>query len=123
VVGGYFGGPAGASAGSAAGGYLGSYFSDERLKTDIVKVGEHNGLDVVEFRYRKGKTRYRGVLAEQVRNKFPDAVSSRKGYLTVDYGKIGMPMERWCKKCNRFMPIETFQKNARARDGRVYLCT
>ena len=31
-------------------------------------------------------------------------------------------MERWCKRCERFKAIESFQKNARARDGRTYMC-
>lgn len=63
-------------------------FSDERLKTDITRVGElPNGLPVYTFRYKWGGPVQLGLMARDVEKVKPDAVSSLAGYLAVDYAK------------------------------------
>lgn len=73
--------------GALAGGVLGA-FSDERLKSNIVKIGRTpSGLNVYE--YDKFGKRERGVMAQEVDKIIPDAVSMHSsGYLMVDYSKI-----------------------------------
>lgn len=73
--------------GSAATGIAG-IFSDRRLKTDIRKTGEKNGLSVYSFRYVGGKQRYKGYMAQEVQEKHPHAVEEVDGFLTVNYSKI-----------------------------------
>lgn len=67
-----------------------SLFSDERLKSNIVKVGElPSGLNVYE--YDKFGKRERGVMAQEVEKVFPDAVSTHSsGYKMVNYSMLGI---------------------------------
>ncbi|MGZ8432758.1 MAG: tail fiber domain-containing protein [Candidatus Binatia bacterium] len=83
------------AAGSLIGG-LGAagFFSDAELKENIVKVGEKDGIDIVEFNYKGEPARYRGVLANQVADVRPDAVAERDGFKVVNYDAIGIPFER-----------------------------
>ena len=75
------------SLGSLAG--AGMMMSDERLKTDIKKLGKVGLLDVVEWTWNgvlgmKGKGF--GFLAQQVRELFPQFVREvQDGYLGIDY--------------------------------------
>jgi hypothetical protein len=63
--------------------------SDERLKMDIRKIGEHADLNVYEYNYINGKGPYIGVMAQEVQEKYPEAMGPEiSGYLTVDYGKL-----------------------------------
>ncbi len=70
--------------------------SDRRAKEDIVKVGQHPlGLGIYLFRYKApysrlyGTGRHIGVMADEVAEKYPDAVSRHEdGYLMVDYGRL-----------------------------------
>lgn len=66
-----------------------SLFSDERLKTDIRRVGETDeGLGVYTYRIGDGPTQM-GVMAQEVMAKKPDALGEpRDGFLTVDYGRV-----------------------------------
>ena len=70
--------------------------SDIRLKTDIEKVGvAENGLPLYNFRYIGGDAVYRGVMAQDVLEVFPEAVSTMpNGYLAVRYDMLGMRMTR-----------------------------
>lgn len=68
-------------------------FSDARLKENIEKVGEKNGFTLYAFNYLWSPIRYIGVMAQEVKKKFPEAVGTRDGFLTVDYGKLGLEME------------------------------
>lgn len=70
--------------------------SDERLKTDIRPVGRaDNGLTIYEFRYRGQPGLYRGVMAQEVQDMYPDATYQHEnGYLYVNYDALGMRMER-----------------------------
>lgn len=69
-------------------------FSDERLKENIVPMGQENGHNVYKFNYRNdplNKT-YIGVIAQEVQKTNPEAVFEHgdAGYLAVDYPKIGV---------------------------------
>lgn len=81
---------AGAQLGAA---YIGK--SDRRFKTDIVLLGtdERTGLDLYEFRYLDSPQRYRGVMADEVQAKYPQAVVVLPGgYLAVNYTMLGLEM-------------------------------
>jgi hypothetical protein len=63
-------------------------FSDERLKTDIKRVGTlDNGLPVYLFRYRGSSKIQMGVMAQDVEQVLPDAVEDFGSYKIVDYEK------------------------------------
>jgi hypothetical protein len=63
-------------------------FSDERLKTDIKRVGTlDNGLAVYTFRYRGTSKIQMGVMAQDVELVKPDAVEDFGSYKIVDYEK------------------------------------
>ncbi len=65
--------------------------SDVRLKTNIVRIGtRHDGLGVYQWDYVWGGPRATGVMAHEVRAKYPDAVRRVGGYDAVDYGKLGV---------------------------------
>jgi hypothetical protein len=70
-------------------GMLGMMFSDVRLKTDIKKVGEQDGHNVYEFRYKGQPEKHVGVMAQEVLMKKPEAVHDIGGLLAVDYSKLG----------------------------------
>lgn len=71
-------------------------WSDVRLKENVVLVGEENGHKIYEFNYVPSLDipgRYQGVLAQDVLNIEPDAVSVMEdGMMMVDYAKIGVEM-------------------------------
>lgn len=81
-----FGGGASSGAGAAAAA------SDKRLKENITKVGEEKGFNIYEFNYRdQPNKRFRGVIAQEVQDIMPEAIIKLdKGYLGVDYSKIGI---------------------------------
>ena len=70
--------------------------SDRNVKEDIVRIGQHPlGLGIYVFRYkapyseRYGNHRRVGVMADEVAEKYPDAVSRHEdGYLMVDYSRL-----------------------------------
>ncbi|WP_243612421.1 tail fiber domain-containing protein [Shimia aestuarii] len=70
--------------------------SDERLKTDIDRVGTAaNGLPLYHFRYKGHPQVFEGVMAQDVLAHTPDAVLTMPGgYLAVDYGMLGLSMTR-----------------------------
>jgi hypothetical protein len=72
------------------------FCSDLRLKTDIEKVGvAANGLPVYNFKYIGSNAVYRGVMAQDVLEVFPEAVSTMpNGFLGVRYDVLGMRMVR-----------------------------
>jgi hypothetical protein len=83
--------------GAMAGGAMGMFaFSDVRMKENIVLVGtnESNGLNIYEFNYIGDDRRFRGVIAQEVEQVFPDAVFTGKdGRKRVNYAMLGMEME------------------------------
>lgn len=65
-----------------------SMFSDQRLKEDIKEVGElHDGQKIYSYNYKGDPTPRIGLMAQEVRERHPDAVTEIGGYLAVDYGK------------------------------------
>jgi len=70
--------------------------SDRRTKEEILEIGRHPlGLGIYRFRYKApydalyGVGRRVGVMADEVAEKYPDAVSRHEdGYLRVDYGRL-----------------------------------
>ena len=90
--------PAEAQAGSSGRGAGGSNttVSDARLKREISRIGTHPlGLGIYRFKYLWSDTAYLGVLAQEVVEKAPHAVTAGPGnYLAVDYPALGMQMTR-----------------------------
>lgn len=74
------------------GGKLGAAFilqSDRRLKRDIRRIGERNGLPLYEYRYLFGNKLHVGHMADEVAKVRPDAVlTDAHGYMAVDYGRL-----------------------------------
>jgi hypothetical protein len=70
-------------------GYFGTP-SDRRLKRDIEKVGKlDSGLNLYKYKYIDGDECFVGVMSDEVREMFPDAVSVRDdGYDQVNYSKL-----------------------------------
>lgn len=78
------------SVASTVGG-IASLFSDRRLKTDIVKIGEYpDGLGRYTYRYlARGAKRFEGVMADEVRKLRPWALGPKvAGFDTVNYGAL-----------------------------------
>lgn len=73
----------------AVGKFLGKLFSDNRLKTDLVKVGEIEGINIYTFRYTYDKSKIRiGVVAQELLNtQYKDVVTldTETGYYVVNY--------------------------------------
>ena len=89
VLGAYFGGPMGASVGAKIGGAAGgSLGSDRRLKSNIVALGKTPGGHSF-YEYDIAGRRERGVMAQELQQTLPEAVSrGMAGYLMVDYSKV-----------------------------------
>lgn len=69
--------------------------SDRRLKTDIHRVGYNSkiGAALYSFRYRHAPARvFIGVMADEVRGRFPKAVTKVNGFDVVNYGMLGIDM-------------------------------
>ena len=64
--------------------FLPMMFSDRRLKTDIVKITDINGLSLYSFRYRGGGPARVGFMADEVKKVFPQAVHNVGGYDVID---------------------------------------
>ena len=74
----------------------GNRISDIRLKTDVHRIGTTVlGLPLFQFQYRNRVGVFLGVMAQDVLKVEPSAVSmGADGYFMVDYGKLGISMER-----------------------------
>lgn len=86
----------------AHGGGRGGRRSDIELKHDIALISYlDNGLGFYRFSYNGSERTYVGVIAQEVQQLIPDAVTrGRDGYLRVDYQKIGVPFQsydRWVR--------------------------
>ena len=70
--------------------------SDVRLKENITKVGNSpSGINIYEWNYIGKPQRYRGVMAQEILERHPEAVALQPdGYMSVYYGKIDVNMER-----------------------------
>lgn len=79
------------------GGYMAyTGFSDIRLKDDIVKTGEQNGIPTYKWKWNKIAEKLGlsgsgyGTLSKVVRQIKPEAVTSKDGYDQVNYSMIGV---------------------------------
>ncbi len=77
------------------GGIAASVFSDIRLKENIEKITElDNGLNWYRWDWTQeakaivGDQQPEGVIAQEVQEIFPDAVTEKDGFMTVDYSRI-----------------------------------
>jgi hypothetical protein len=76
------------SLGAAAAPYAITAMSDVRLKSNIVKVGDHP-IGVGIYEYDIFGHRERGVIAQELMQVMPDAVHQHpSGYFMVDYGRL-----------------------------------
>jgi hypothetical protein len=69
--------------------------SDIRLKRDVALVARRSdGLGLYRFKYLWSDSVYVGVMAQEVALLRPAAVvhDPLSGYLTVDYGRLGLPL-------------------------------
>lgn len=85
---------AGATLGAA---WLGARPSDRRLKENVLWVGvdEGTGLALYEFSYKGLPGRWRGVMADEVEHRYPEAVlttDDEHAYKFVNYKLLGMEM-------------------------------
>lgn len=72
-------------------GSMGVYkYSDERLKTDIKKVGKaDSGENIYAYRYKAGGPFQLGVMADEIEESDPGAVAQTpSGYKAVNYGRV-----------------------------------
>ena len=90
--GGFRGGGGGGFGGGGRGGGGGGRRSDIALKHDIVLLGHlANGLGYYRFSYIGSPRAYVGVMAQEVENVKPEAVTrGSDGYLRVYYEKLGL---------------------------------
>ncbi len=81
--------------GAASMAKAGMFPSDERLKENIKLVGkdERTGLNLYEFSYKWSPKRFIGVMAQEVKVKFPEAVNELSGYMAVYYDMLGLEMK------------------------------
>jgi Chaperone of endosialidase len=83
--GGSIGGNAVSGLGSAGSSLMGSVFSDERLKEEIARVGKlDDGQPVYKYRYLGSPIWQIGVMAQDVENVVPEAVTDVGGYKAVN---------------------------------------
>jgi len=80
---------------TAGGGAILGLISDERLKTNIKKVGDHeSGLGWYRWEWNEegkrlaGAEEREGFIAQEVQKLYPAAIGEREGYLTVDYRRV-----------------------------------
>ena len=86
----------GAIAGAGLSAYTGGIGSDIRIKKNIEPAGvdEKTGLNLYDFNYKWGSKRFRGVMAQEVMDLYPEAVyTSGAGYLGVYYDMLGIKMK------------------------------
>jgi hypothetical protein len=83
--------------GRGGGGRGGGRRSDIRLKHDVVLLGYlNNGLGFYRFSYNGSDNKYVGVIAQEVLNVMPDAVTlGNDGYLRVNYEKLGLKFQTY----------------------------
>ena len=69
---------------------LGGLFSDVRMKEDIEPIGTtYSGTPIYRYRYKGGSPYQYGVLAQEIMDSQPDAVTlESNGMYSVDYRKV-----------------------------------
>ncbi len=73
--------------------------SDERLKDNIVKIGEsESGINIYKFNYKGKPEVYEGVIAQEVQQSNPEAVIEKDGFLAVNYDLIDVEFKEYGNK-------------------------
>jgi hypothetical protein len=70
--------------------------SDRRLKDNIEFAGvdDATGLNLYDFNYKWNPKRFRGVMAQEVKEMYPEAVyDSGAGWMGVYYDRLGIQMK------------------------------
>jgi hypothetical protein len=82
-------------AAAASGNTTVSFPSDRRLKKEVTRVATHPaGFGIYRFKYFWSDVEHTGVLAQEVLDIVPAAVSrGDDGFLRVNYAAIGMRMD------------------------------
>jgi hypothetical protein len=98
--GGFRGGGGGGFRGGGGGGFRGGgggRRSDIELKHDVELLGHlANGLGYYRFSYLGSSKPYVGVIAQEVQNLVPEAVTrGRDGYLRVYYEQLGLKLRTY----------------------------
>ncbi len=87
--------PGAAGGGGGAGGGAGGV-SDRRLKKNIHYLQMVNGIKLYRFQYIWSSTVYVGVMAQDLLESHPEAVTKDKfGFYRVDYNVLGLEMMTW----------------------------
>jgi hypothetical protein len=75
----------------------GLVYSDSRQKRDMLPIDcMANGLKLYRYRYRWSPTEYVGVLAQEVAEVVPEAVSKDAvAFLRVDYRRLGLRLRTY----------------------------
>lgn len=75
--------------------YGAGLFSDERVKENIVPIGEtYDGQPIYKYNYKDSPQTTIGLLAQDVEGRVPEAVGSVAGIKTVDYDVATKKAER-----------------------------
>ena len=95
--GGFMGGGGGGFMGGGGGGGGGGMMSDIRAKHAVQLLGKlDNGLGFYRFSYIGSDKSYVGVMAQDVQNVAPKAVTrGADGYLRVSYDQLGLKMQSY----------------------------
>mgnify|MGYP000951484463 CR=1 FL=1 len=75
----------------------GLVYADVRLKRDVQQMASlDNGIKLYRYRDRWSPTVFVGVLAQEVAEVVPEAVSKdADGYLLVDYRRLGLQLRTY----------------------------
>jgi len=75
----------------------GLVYADVRLKRDVRQMATlDNGIKLYRYRDRWSPTVFVGVLAQEVAQVIPEAVSKdADGYLLVDYRRLGLQLRTY----------------------------
>jgi len=82
--------------GQALGAGAAFMFSDTKLKTNIKKVDSKNGFNIYTLTWNKAAEALglhgdgRGVMADEVTQRMPNAIGTKGGYMTVNYDMTGV---------------------------------
>jgi len=83
-------GPSGLQNMSSIVGMIGSLagLSDRRVKENVKRVGTHKGMGVYDFNYLWSPKKHRGMMAQEVEKKKPEAVFEISGLKGINYDKV-----------------------------------
>ncbi|EKT4466524.1 tail fiber domain-containing protein [Pseudomonas putida] len=87
-------------------------FSDERLKTNVETLSDSTNtltkIHGVRFKWKESGREDIGVVAQNVKEVYPELVHEKDGLLTVDYEKLVGPLIESVRELNQ--RIEVLEK-------------